>query len=526
MEGEASHAGRQIARATGVVMIGLLLSNLVGLARQMLILRAFGTSGDLDAFFAAQRLPQLLFSLAAGGALASAFVPAFTSLLTRRQAEAAWRLASSVASLVFVLLAAIAALAALAAPWLVRNVIAPGFVSPQQQALTVSVLRVMLLTPMIFGLSGLLMGILNAHQHFLLPALAPAFYSGGIIFGLFVWSPQLGVHGLAWGTVLGAALHLAVQLPGLRGKTPQFTPGLGLDNPEVRQVGRLMVPRLLGAAAVEINFLVNTIIASGQPEGSLTSLNQALMIMLMPQMVIAQALAIAAFPTFSAQVARLEWDALRRTLAQALRGILYLALPASVGLIVLRRPIVAMLFEGGAFDAVSTSLVAWALLWYAAGLVGHSLLEVVVRAFYAMKDTRTPVAVGVAAMSLNIVFSLVFAQVFLAQGWPPHGGLALANSLATALEAATLLVILRRRLGGLELREIRPGATATLISSAIMTLILLGWLSLTRDRSPWLVGAAGVILGAAVFYTVSRLLGAPEAKLGPALLRERLRASP
>jgi putative peptidoglycan lipid II flippase len=522
MESESTHAGRQIARAAGVVMVGLLLSNLVGLARQILILRAFGTSADLDAFFAAQRVPQLLFNLAAGGALASAFVPTFTALLTRQQREAAWRLASSVGSLVFLLLAAIGALGAWAAPWLVRNLIAPGFVSPEQQALTVMLLRVMLLTPVIFGISGLLMGILNAHQHFLLPALAPAFYSGGIIFGLLVWSPQMGVHGLAWGTVLGAALHLLVQLPGFRSHSPRFTPGLGLDNPVVRQVGRLMAPRLLGAAAVEINFLVNTILASAQPEGSLTALANALTVMLMPQALIAQALAVAALPTFSAQVARQEWRALRTTLGQALRGVLYLALPASLGLILLRRPIVAMLFQGGAFGARSTELVAWALLWYAAGLVGHALLEVVVRAFYAMQDTRTPVAVGVGAMTLNVIFSLLFARAFLTYGLPPHGGLALANSLATALEAATLLVILRRRLGGLEVSQIRRGVAATLAASAIMGLGLWGWLSLAEGRPAWWVGGVGALLGAIVYFGTTRLLGSPEARLAPSLLMERL----
>jgi putative peptidoglycan lipid II flippase len=522
VESETAHAGRQIARAAGVVMVGLLLSNLVGLARQILILRAFGTSADLDAFFAAQRLPQLLFNLAAGGALASAFVPTFTALLTRQQREAAWRLASSVGSLLFLLLAAVGAVGVLAAPWLVRHVIAPGFISADQQALTVSLLRVMLLTPVIFGVSGLLMGILNAHQHFLLPALAPAFYSGGIIFGLLAWSPEIGTHGLAWGTVLGAALHLLVQLPGLRAQTPRFTLDLGLDNPAVRQVGRLMAPRLLGAAAVEVNFLVNTILASAQPEGSLTALANALTVMLMPQALIAQALAVAALPTFSAQVARQEWKALRTTLAQALRGVLYLALPASLGLILLRRPIVAMLFQGGAFGVRSTELVAWALLWYAAGLVGHALLEVVVRAFYAMQDTRTPVAVGVGAMTLNVVFSLLFARAFVANGLPPHGGLALANSLATALESATLLVLLRRRLGGLEVSQMRRGVAATIAASAIMGLGLWGWLSLAEGRPAWWVGGVGAFLGALVYFGITRVLGAPEARLAPSLLMERL----
>jgi putative peptidoglycan lipid II flippase len=487
-----------------------------------LILRSFGAGAELDAFFAALRLPQLLFNLAAGGALASAFIPTFTGFLTRQQREGAWRLASSIATMVFIILAAASALAAWGAPWLVRSVVAPGFASAEQQALTVSLLRVMLLTPMVFGVSGLVMGILNAHQSFLMPALAPAFYSGGMIFGLFVWSPAIGVHGLAWGNVLGAVLHLVVQLPGLMRLSPKFTPALGFGDPSVRQVGRLMAPRLLGAAAVEINFLVNTILASAQPEGSLTALTQAQAIMLMPQMLIAQALAIAAFPTFSAQVALEKWDALRATLAQSLRGVLYLALPASIGLIFLRRPIVAMLFQGGAFGDASTALVAWALLWFAAGLIGHALLEVVVRAFYAMHDTRTPVAVGVASMAINVLLSLTFAAAFTQLGWPPHGGLALANSMATGLEVTTLLFLIRRRVGGLEFAAIRGGVGATLAASAFMAVVLAAWVNAAEGSALW-VGGAGILLGAAVYFLITRRMGAPEARLVPSLVWERLR---
>ena len=419
-------------------------------------------------------------------------------------------MASSVASLVFLVTAAVAAVTAAFAPWLVRHVLAPGFTAPGQQALTTSLLRVMLLTPMVFGVSGMLMGVLNAHQHFLLPSLAPAFYSGGIIVGVLALVPRLGIHGLAWGTVLGAALHLLVQLPGLRSHQAAFYPGLGLRDPSVRLVGRLMAPRLLGAAAVEVNFLVNTILASAQPEGSLTALTNALTIMLVPQALIAQAMAIAALPTFSAQVARGEWGALRRTVGETLRGVVYLALPASLGLILLRRPLVAMFFQGGAFDTRSTELVAWALLWYAAGLLGHALLEVVVRAFYAMQDTRTPVAVGVSAMALNVLLSLLLAPAFIRLGWAPHGALALANSLATGLEATTLLLILRKRLAGLEWGRLRPGLLASAAACLTMGLALAGWTAVTAGRSAWLVGGAGALLGGLIYFGVSRCSAPPK----------------
>lgn len=502
-------------------MAGFVLSSLAGLASQILVSRAFGTEAELDAFYAANRIPELLFTLIAGGALSSAFLPTFTAFLTREQRGAAWRLASSIANIVTIVLGAVSLLAWLGAPWLVQHVLAPGFQDPAQIQLTVSLLRIMLASPVIFGLSGLTMATLNAHQHFALPALAPASYRLGWILGLLAFVPRMGIHGLAWGAVLGAVLHLAVQLPALVRFRPRYHTTLGLRDPAVHHVARLMAPRLLGAAVVQINFLVNTIIASGQPEGSLSAINYALQVMIMPQAAIAQAIAIAALPTFSTQAARGQLSEMRRSLAATLRGVLFLSLPASLGLILLRRPIIALLFRGGEFDLGSTEMVAWALLWYAAGLVGHALLEITVRAFYALHDTRTPVLVGVGAMTLNIGFSLAFSAGFARLGLPPHGGLALANSLATALECGTLLVLMRRRLSGLGLRHARRGLLATLIAALLMAPALIAWMRFASGQGVVLVGLGGVALGAALYWAISLLFGVPEARLLPQLLLNR-----
>jgi putative peptidoglycan lipid II flippase len=506
-------------------MLGMALSSVTGLLTTVLVSRAFGTSADLDAFYAANRLTEILFNLMAGGALASAFLPTFTGFLTREDHEGAWRLASSVGNLLLLALLSASALAAATAPWLVQEVLAPGFEDPNQIQRTVSLLRIMLISTVIFGVSGLLMGVLNAHQHFASPALAPASYRLGWILGVLLLVPSMGIHGLAWGVVLGSCLHLAVQLPALRKRSPRYHTGLGLGNPAVREVGRLMAPRLLGVAVVQGNFLVNTIIASGQPEGSLTALNLAFALMIMPQAVIAQAIAIAALPTFSAQVASGDLQSMRASLATTLRGVLFLSLPASIGLILLRQPLIAILLERGAFQADSTDLVAWALLWFAAGLVGHSLLEIVVRAFYALHDTRTPVLVGAVAMTLNIGFSLSFAALFARVGWPPHGGLALANSLATALECATLLLLIRRRLEGLDLVRVRRGVRATTLATALMGLALLAWLRWSAARPTLVVAGLGLALGAAVYWTSAVALGAPEARELPSILMRRVRAT-
>ncbi len=517
MDTSPPSAERQIARAASVVMAAFVLSSLMGLARQVLVSRAFGTRAELDAFYAAQGLPDILFNLVAGGALASAFIPVLTGFLIRGDRAGAWRLASAINNLVFLILSLLSALCALAAPWLVGHVLAPSF-GPAQAALAVSLLRVLLLSSVIFGVSGLLMGVLNAHQHFLLPALATSFYWLGWIIGVQFFAPRLGIHGLAWGVVLGAGLHLGVQLPGLWGRGARYSLSLGWDNPSVRQVARLMAPRLVGVAAVQVNFLVNRILAAGQPEGSLTAITVAFAIMTMPQVVIAQAIAIAALPTFSAQAARGDWQAVRASLATTLRGVLFLALPASLGLMLLRQPVVAMLLQRGTFDAHSTQLVAWGLLWYAAGLVGHSWVEIASRAFYALHDTRTPALVGAAAMALNVLLSLGFAAFFMRLGWMPHGGLALANSLATALECAALLVLMHRRLSGLELARLRPGLLATVGGAAAMAAALAAWLSATAGLSAWTVGLGGVALGAAVYWLAALALGAPEARQLPRLL--------
>lgn len=523
MSENVQSANRKIARAALVVMVGMALSSITGLLRNVMVTNVFGTGAEIDAFYTANRVTEILFNLMAGGALASAFVPTFTGFLTRKDSSGAWKLASAIINWVVVLLGLAAVVVWFSADWLVPHVFAPGFEDPNQIALTVELLRDMLLAPIIFGVSGLIMGILNAQQHFAAPALAPACYRGGEILGVLVLVPHLGIQGLAYGVVIGAVLHLAIQLPALWKRRGPYTFGLGVSNPAVRQVGTLMAPRLLGVAVVQFNFLVNTMIATGQPEGSLSAITWGFAIMIMPQTVIAQAIAIAALPTFSEQVSLNRLDDMRASLATTLRWLLYLSIPASVGLILLREPVVAMLFERGKFDAWSTQQVAWALLWYAAGLVGHSLLEIIVRAFYAMKDTFTPVTVGAMAMALNAGLSFAFAALFTHIGWMPHGGLALANSLATALECVILLVLLRKRLQGLDMHRLVRGVLATLGGTLAMGLAVAGWLQLESQFAVWLVALGGVLIGGLVYYLVTLAIGAPEARQLPAAVMAKLR---
>ncbi len=521
---------RQITRAAGTVMAAFVLSNVVGLVRQVLIARTFGTGDLLDAFYAAARFPDILFNLVAGGALASAFVPTFTGFLTREDRQGAWRLASGVINLALLALVATSLLAAAGAEPLVRYVLARGFAGhPAQIALTVSLLRILLLTSAIFGVSGLLMGILNAHQHFLLPALASTFYWLGMIVGLLggivlaerLGTPTLKIYGLAWGAVLGAGLHLAIQLPGLRGLKVRYWPSLEWRNPAVREVIRLMGPRLISVAAVQLNFLVTTALAS-YLAGGVSALSYAFQIFTMPQVVIAQGISIAALPTFSALAARGEISTLRASFADTLRSILFLALPATVGLLLLSQPVVALLFQYGIFNARSTALVAWALAGYTLGLVSHSVVEIIPRAFFALHDTRTPVIVSTVAMGLNVGLCFVFMLGFSSWGWPPHAGLAFALTVSTTLEMVGLVWLLRRRLAGLDFKRLWPGLWRTAVATALMGAALAAWLKLSAAGPAWLVAVGGVASGGAVFGVAAYALGCPEARLLPPLVWGRL----
>ncbi|HUI88083.1 MAG TPA: murein biosynthesis integral membrane protein MurJ [Anaerolineales bacterium] len=503
-------ANRQIARAAGVVMFAFVLSNVVGLVRQILISRAFGTGDAYDAFVAASRYPDLIFNLIAGGALASSFIPVVTEFLEREDRASAWKLTSAVINLVVLVLTAISLISAIFSLQVIQHILAPDF-SPEKQQLAAALLRILLIAPTVFGVSGIVMGALNAHQKFLLPALASTMLWVGYIFGLIFFVPSMGIFGLAWGAVLGAFLHIGIQIPQLL-RLPEwrFNFSLGLDDAAVREVLLLMGPRLLGVAVVQINFLVNTIIASGQPEGSVSSLTYAFQIMTMPEVAIAQAIAVAALPTFSAQAARGELGEMRRSLASTLRGVLLLSLPATLGLILLRYPVIALLYQRGQFDAHSTDMVAWALLWYTVGLVGHSVVEILSRAFYALHDTRTPVIVGTIAMSLNIVFSFAFSALFASLGWMPHGGLALANSFATALEGSTLFILMRLRLKGLDSMNIGRGLLQSAIATAIMCAIIIGWLNFGSPYSVWIVAPVGIIAGGMAYALMMYILRVPE----------------
>jgi putative peptidoglycan lipid II flippase len=430
---------RRLLNASLLVGFFFAVDKMVALGRQAIVARAYGLDPVLDAYNASNNLPDTLFALISGGALAIAFIPVLTETLDREGRAGAWKLFSLVANLAFVVTALFAALIALFPLALVRRVITPGF-PPEQQLLVADLMRLNLIATLIFSISGLVMGALQANQHFLLPALAPLCYNLGQIAGVVFLRERLGIYGLAYGVIAGAALHLAVQIPGLVRYQFKWTPQLTLAHDGVRRVLRLMGPRILPLAFINLIFIANDNLASRLgTTGAITALAYGWLILQLPETVIGTAIGTALLPTLSELVARGERAELQRLLRRALGVLLALTVPVSLAGLVLVRPAVRLAFEGLAFTAQDSELVSLAARMYLVGLAGHSLVEVAARTFYAHQDARTPLLMAALTLGLYIALGLAL---------PPRlnfAGLALANSLAFTAEAVIMLLILRRR---------------------------------------------------------------------------------
>ena len=513
----------RIARSTLVVMAGLAASIVVGLIRQRIVAAKFGTSAALDAYSAANGIPELLFTMLAGGALAFAFIPVYTELLGKERSDEANDLAGQIITTILLLTGAAALLLAFFAPTLVS---APWGIGPhfpgEVQLLSAQIMRILLVSTIIFAVSSILTGTLHAHQHFLLPALAPTMYSLGIIFGALVLEPSLGIFGLAWGAVIGATLHLLVQVPGLVRNQIRPRLMLGWHNPALQRVAILMAPRVIDLlmARASIDW-INSNLGSGLGEGRVSALRYAFQLMNTPWTLIGTAIGIAIFPTLAVLAAKGEFKAQRAAVSGALRAILTLTLPAAVALIVLGRPVIQVLFEGGEFTAESTNMVFFALQFYALALISQSVLEVVVRAFAAQKDTLTPLLVSFFTTALNIQLAITLSRP-LTQGGLEHGGLALANGIAVGIEALIGLTILHRRWRIVDVRRIIiDGGKATLAALAMGATIW--FFNRLLHPGPLLLLLGGGLLGAVVYFGTALLLGVKEIRTLPLALLQFLR---
>ena len=443
---------KHIARSSIIIALFFGIDKILGLARQILIARQFGLTHEIDVFNAANNIPDLLSALISGGALGVALIPVLSEYLQNKGKPAAWELFSQILNLAFLFTGGISILIIVFAKPFVSTIVAPGF-TPAQKALTAELMRLDLLAILIFSISGLVMAGLQANQHFTLPAMAPALYNIGQIFGIAILAPTngmtiggittpafgFGIHGLVYGVIIGAFLHLLIQIPGLIHYKFVWKPIININHPGVKQVLRLMGPRVITMLFIQLFFITRDNLASHLQEGAVTALNYGWFIMQVPETLIGSAFAIVMLPTLSEQFALGDKQRFQTTVNQAIRTLLALTIPAATILAIGLRPLVWVL----GFDQAGTNIVVQVSRLYLLGLTGHTLLELASRSFYAKQDAITPLI----AAFLNAVGYIIFAITF-SKLWEQNG-IAIANSLAFTLEALLLLYLLNRKIPGI-----------------------------------------------------------------------------
>jgi len=496
---------KHIARSTLIIAIFFALEKGLGFLRNVLIARTFSLSAELDAFNAANNIPDLIFALISGGALAMAFIPVLSEYRENKNRSEMWLLFSRIANLVFLVTAGLSILIALGARQLVgwQIGIAPGF-TPSQQSLVVNLMRLNLIATLLFSLAGLAIAGLQAQKHFLVPALAPSMYDLGSLFGIVILAPEkpyqigpitlpalnMGVYGLVYGVILGAALFLLIQIPTLFKFGFRWKPDLRLKDPGVRRVLRLMGPRVLTVFFIQAVFVIQDNLASRLPTGAVTALVYGWLFMQLPESLIGTALGTALLPTLSEQASRKDLSSFQSSLERTIRFLTGLTIPLAVIISLFLEPVIQLL----GFDSGGTTLVLWTVRAYLVGLIGHSLLEVAARAFYARQDAKTPLLASGTATMLFLALAVPLTGVL---GAP---GIGLANSLAYSGEALFLFFLLRRalpyhpRLGGTILRAIGASLSGVALGSFLQFLLGPGGSQLVSAAYSFLIMLAGSLV--------------------------------
>jgi putative peptidoglycan lipid II flippase len=477
-------------------------SRILGFIRDMVLARLFGATPEADAFFVAYRVPNLLRELFAEGSMSSAFIPVFTEYQTLKSKRDAWELASAVFTTLLTIVTGITVLGIVAAPGIVW-LLAPGFHDdPAKLGMTTLLTQIMFPYLLFISLAALAMGILNSMRAFAAPAFSPVFFNIFIIGCALFLSPTLSepIFGVAIGVVAGGAAQFAMQLPGLSLRSMLFGFRFEPGHPGVRRIGSLMVPSLLGLSVTQINITVSTILASFFAGGP-TYLFYGMRLIQFPLGIFGVALATAILPAFSAQAARGALDELRTTLGFGLRMILFIILPAMLGLILLRQPIVHLFFEHGTFTAHDTTETALAVLCYSIGLWAFGGVRIIVSAFYSLQDTRTPAISAAIAVAANLVFSLLLMSSL------GSAGLALSTALAAMVNGGILVSVLHRRLGGIEWGAVGRSSLRVLIASTPLAVVC-AWVAaaqLWTHPGEWMAKSAMLFM--AIGLSVSGYLG-------------------
>jgi putative peptidoglycan lipid II flippase len=460
-----------MVRSAGLIGAATMTSRLLGVAREIVLARMFGASSGpaMDAFNVAFRIPNLVRDLFAEGAMTAAFVPTFTRTLEARGREAAWRLGNLTLNALLLVTGILVVLGIVFADPVTRAIAGEEFAAVEGKlALTTQLTQIMLPFLTTVAIAVAMMGMLNALHRFFIPALSPAMFNVATILSAVAIVPLMPlvglppIAGIAIGTLLGGLGQIALQWPALRREGFRYRPILDFKDPEVHEILRLMGPGTLGLAAVQINVFVNTYLATTQEQGAVSWLGFAFRLMYLPIGLFGVSIATASLPDISRHSATEDRAAIKTIVANGLRMMLMLNVPATIGLMVLSLPIVELIYERGRFVPYDSSQTAAALMFYAPGLLGYSAVKIASPTFYSLRDSRTPVLISVGSVAANLALNLVLVRVM------GFKGLALGTAIAAVLNAAALLFFLSRRLDGLGGKTVVSSATRIVIASALM----------------------------------------------------------
>ncbi len=509
---------KTITSAAIIVGAASLASRFLGVVRDRILAGEFGAGDTLDAYYAAFRIPDLIFNLLVLGALSAGFIPIFTLYLQRQENDKAWRLTNEILNMLIVGLLVLCCLLFIFAPQLMK-VITPGF-SSDKIATAVTLTRIMFLSPILLGISSVMGGILQSFKRFFVYSLAPIFYNLGIVFGALVFVPWWGIKGLAWGVVLGAFLHLLVQIPTCTWLGYRYQLVLNFKDEAIKKIGKIMVPRTLTLGINQLNLVVITIIASTLAGGSLAIFNLANNLQVFPVGIFGISFAIAAFPTLAALAIKDDKKEFIHSFSNTTRQILFFIIPASVLLLVLRAQIVRVILGSGQFTWEDTVLTIDTLAMFTISLFAQALIPLLIRGFYAFQNSLTPFILGMAASVLNIILSLILIKPFTFLGYNFDlgiSGLALAFSISTIFNFALLWIGLRIRAGSLDEKHVIWSvfkiSLATLAMAMVTQFMKFGiepYFGTTTFLGIFLQGLIAGLVGIAVFIVAGLALKSQE----------------
>ncbi|HJN62315.1 MAG TPA: murein biosynthesis integral membrane protein MurJ [Candidatus Parcubacteria bacterium] len=507
-------------------------SRILGLIRDRLLAGSFGAGPELDIYFAAFRIPDFVYGILIIGGISSVFLPVFSEYFRKEQSEG-WQLANNVLHVFFALLILVSGILIIFTPWIIK-LIAPGF-TEEQRALTVVLSRIMFLSPIILGLSSVFSSVLHYFNRFLIYSLAPILYNIGIILGILFFVPVFGLLGLAYGVILGALLHLIIQIPAVWISGFRWRPIFNFKQEGLIQIFRLMIPRTIGQASYHINLIVITAIASTLAAGSIAIFNFSYNLQYFPIGLIGISFALASFPTLSRAWAEGNKEKFLSDFSLAFRQILFLVIPASILIFLLRAQIVRLILGTGQFGWLETRLTAASLGLFALGIFAASLIPFLSRAFFSLKDTKTPVIIGMVSISLNVFLSLFFVWILrfenVFSGFVINIlklesiqeiaviGLPLALSLSAIFQFFLLLIFLKKKIVEMSFIEVKRSLIKIFTASLLMAVIVYFLLKIAANfvdmqtfLGVLLQSSLAAFIGLSVYFISALVLGSPEIK--------------